>query len=136
MTTKNLLGAYNIVTNHFEQTSLVNRLFDDWIISHSFIEYHITGLTEEEEESGEWENSIDIYEWLVFPELIESDYEKLIQAWIPVLKTDYGNWVATTSYGCHYDMFIHPELIKALFDIETDYFEIAEMKKKSPCLIS
>lgn len=135
MTDITLSDAYSIVSNHFDQTILVNKLLDDWIITHSLIEYHITGLTEEEEESGEWENSIDIYEWLVFPELIEPDYEKLIQAWIPVLKTDYGNWVATTSYGCYYEMFIYPELIKALFDIETDYFDIAEMKENNPCLI-
>lgn len=124
-----LSDAYKIISNHFDQTLLVNKLLDEWIITHSLIEYNIVNLTEEEEESWEWENSIDMYGWLVFPDLIDSDYERLIQAGIPVLKTDYGNWVATTSYGSHYDLQIHPELIKTLFDIETDYQGIRAMKK-------
>lgn len=129
MTKRTLSDAYSIVEDNFSQTILVNKLLDEWLINHSLIEYHITDLTEEEEESGEWENSVDIYEWLVFPRLWDSDYEKLIQAWIPVLKTDYGNWVATTSYGSHYDLQIYPELIRALFDIKTDYQGIRTMKK-------
>ncbi len=124
-----LSDAYSIVDDNFSQTKLVNKLIEDWILSSSLIEYWITDLDEEEEESGKWENSFDIYEWLVFPKLWDSDYEKLIQAWIPVLKTDYGNWVGTTSYGSHYDIQIYPKLIKALFNIDTDYQGIRVMKK-------
>lgn len=131
MTNMTLADAYSIVDDNFSQTKLVNKLIEDWIFSSSLIEYWITDLDEEEEESGKWENSFDIYEWLVFPKLWDSDYEKLIQAWIPVLKTDYGNWVGTTSYGSHYDIQIYPKLIKALFNIDTDYQGIRAMKNGS-----
>ncbi len=129
MTSMTLDDAYSIVDDNFSQTKLVNNLIDDWLISPSLIEYYIADLDDEEEESGEWENSVDIYEWLVFPRLWDSDYEKLIQAWIPVLRTDYGNWVGTNSYGSHYDIQIYPKLIKALFNIDTDYQGIRAMKK-------
>lgn len=129
MTSMTLDDAYSIVDDNFSQTKLVNNLIDDWLISPSLIEYYIADLDDEEEESGEWERTFDIYEWLVFPRLWDSDYEKLIQAWIPVLKTEYGNWVGTTSYGSHYDIQIYPNLIKALFNIDTDYQGIRAMKK-------
>lgn len=129
MTNMTLADAYSIVDDNFSQTKLVNKLIEDWLFSPSLIEYWITDLDEEEEESGKWESSFDIYEWLVLPKLWDTDYEKLIQAWIPVLRTDYGNWVGTTSYGSHYDIQIYPKLIKALFNIDTDYQGIRAMKK-------
>lgn len=129
MTNMTLADAYSIVDDNFSQTKLVNKLIEDWLFSPSLIEYWITDPDEEEEESGKWESSFDIYEWLVLPKLWDTDYEKLIQAWIPVLRTDYGNWVGTTSYGSHYDIQIYPKLIKALFNIDTDYQGIRAMKK-------
>lgn len=132
-----LQDAYNMVSNNYKQTSLVQRLLDNWTYSTSMI--HCKKNNENEEEHYEDEDvevSLpDIYEWLVFPTFWDSDYEKLINSWIPVLRTNEADWVWITSWWCHYDMFIYPELIKALFDIETDYFDIAEMKENNPCLI-
>lgn len=129
MTHMTLADAYSIVDNNFDQTELVSNLLSEWFIDFWLIEYHIVNLTEEEEETEDWESTIDIYGWWVFPELIDSDYQKLIEAWIPVLRTDYGNWVAVTSYGSHYDMDFYPQLIKVLFDIDTDNKEIYHMKR-------
>lgn len=131
MTETTLYDAYNTVSNHYGQTYLVQKLLDNWTYNTSMIQYKKYNKDDEEYEDDEV-SLPDIYEWLVFPAFWDSDYEKLIHSWIPVLRTDEEDWVWITSWWCHYDMFIHPELIKALFDRETDYHEIVEMRKNNP----
>lgn len=134
MTKRTLSDAYNIVSNHLGQTSLVNKLLENWTIDKSLIQYK--KIDNESWEEGDWyfkEDSDaelpDIYEWLIFPTFWDSEYEKLVNAWIPILRIDEEDWVGITSYGSHYDLQIYPELIRALFDIETDYQGIRAMKK-------
>lgn len=133
-----LYDAYNMVSNNYKQTSLVQKLLDNWTYNTSMIQYKKKNDEDEEEYYYEDENEDDevllpdIYEWLVFPTFWDSDYEKLINAWIPILRTGEADWVWITSWWCHYDMFIYPELIKALFDMETDYYDIVEMRKNNP----
>lgn len=131
--------AYTIVDDNFDQTYLVTMLFDKCIFNRWMIQYiHEEDLIDEEEEDLNNELYLedfkstdlpDIYQWIVMPELWECDFIKLLRGWIPVLRTDCGDWIGITSYWNHYDIQVYPELIKALFNIDTDYQGIRDMKK-------
>ncbi|HMU87068.1 MAG TPA: hypothetical protein PKC11_05500 [Agitococcus sp.] len=51
----------------------------------------------------------------------------MITAGIPVLTTDYGSWVGITSYGSPYILYVYPELINALFDLNITYKDIERL---------
>lgn len=65
-----------------------------------------------------WENpdeSAHIYQWLAFNHFSICDYDRLVEAGIPVLQTELGEWVGITSFGSPYELYVYPELIEALF---------------------
>jgi hypothetical protein len=55
------------------------------------------------------------------------DYDRLKVEKIPVLNTEYGVWVGITSFGSHYDLYVYPELINALFDLDIAYDDIRRL---------
>jgi len=87
-----------------------------------------TGLLDYSEISNafdpETEEYREIYQWLVFPNFGYGDFEKLSTAGIPVLTSEYGTWVGITSFGSHYDLYVYPELINALFDMDIGYVDV------------
>ena len=94
------------VTHHLNQTHLV-----DTLLKKGMVEFcDISGY--EDDESGCYP---DIYQWLVFPKLWSDHYVQLEEAKIPVIDTDYGTWVGITSFGSHYDLYVYPSLIHAIF---------------------
>lgn len=108
----------NYVRSHINQTSLVDDLLKRAIFSYDDIENCFDPETEE---------STEIFQWLTFQSFWESDYERLITAGIPVLTTDYGSWVGITSYGSPYILYVYPELINALFDLNITYKDIERL---------
>ena len=46
------------------------------------------------------------------------DYERLSSAHIPLIDSEYETWVGITSFGSHYDLYVYPELINALFGLD------------------
>lgn len=108
----------NYVRSHINQTSLVDDLLKRAIFSYDDIENCFDPETEE---------STEIFQWLTFQNFWESDYERLITAGIPVLTTDYGSWVGITSYGSPYILYVYPELINALFDLNISYKDIERL---------
>ena len=66
----------------------------------------------------------EIFQWLAFSNFWQADYDRLKAAKIPVLDTEYGVWVGITSFGSHYDLYVYPELINALFDLDINYDDI------------
>jgi hypothetical protein len=110
---------YKYVSENINQTILVHYLLQKWILDYSDLEWAYNAETDE---------YIDIYQWVIFPHFYGSDFEKLIEANIPVLDTEYGTWVGITSYGSHYDLYVYPELINTLFDINISYEDIHKLK--------
>lgn len=106
---------YNYVSEHINQTMLVHDLLQKWFLDYSDLQWAYDSETDE---------YIDIYQWVIFPNFYWSDFEKLIEAKIPVLDTEYGTWVGITSYGSHYDLYVYPELINAIFDLKITYEDI------------
>ena len=50
------------------------------------------------------------------------------KAGIPLLRTIYGTWVGFDSFGSPYDLYVRPQLIRAIFDIDTDYEGIQRIR--------
>ncbi len=103
------------VSQHLNQTFLVEFLFTI-----------PDGISFEDIEGAE--SDTEIYQWLVFPRFSSIDLDHLITANIPVVDSDYGCWVGITSFGSHYDLYVYPELIKALFGIECSYKDIEKLR--------
>ena len=131
MTKMTLADAYSIVDDNFDQTFLVKVLFDKCVFNRWMVMY----LPEEDIGSIVFIEDLkhsdlpDIYQWIVMPKLLETDFANLIEGWIPVLRTYCGDWIGITSNWSHYDTQIYPKLIKILFNIDTNYQEIRTMKK-------
>lgn len=75
------------------------------------------------------EPETEIYQWLAFPNFRGYDLERLTEAKIPVIDSEYGAWVGITSFGSHYDLYVYPELILALFDIDCSYGDIEQIRR-------
>jgi hypothetical protein len=107
------------VSTHRSQTLLVEELlrtgFLDWDDVRNSVD----------PETGD---SMAIYEWHVFPELVGSDYDAMEKAGIPLLRSEYGTWVGFDSFGSPYDMYVRPRLIKAVFGIDADYADIQRVR--------
>lgn len=105
----------NYVSQHFNQTRLVELLCTI-----------PEGLCYEDIEGFELER--EIYQWLVFPRFDGIDLERLIATNIPVIDSDYGCWIGITSFGSHYDLYVYPELIEALFGVKCDHEDIHKLR--------
>ena len=103
------------VSCHIDQTPLVEFLLT---IPEGICFEDIEGLASDSE----------IFQWLIFPNFCSSDRNRLIKAQIPVLDSKYGRWIGITSFGSDYDLYVYPELIQALFDIECSYNEITNLR--------
>ncbi|GAB0174562.1 MAG: hypothetical protein HHAS10_04410 [Candidatus Altimarinota bacterium] len=110
-----LSNYYKYVRSHINQTMLVEELLKKSIISYDDIE----GIYDEETEEYR-----EVYQWLIFNNFDSRDYEKLIANNIPVIQSDYETWVGITSFGSHYNLYVYPELINALFDLNISYEDI------------
>ena len=110
---------YDYVSRHINQTMLVNDLLKNNFLDYSDLEWAYDPETEEQ---------IDIFQWVFFINFYGSDFEKLIKAKVPVLDTEYGTWVGITSYGSHYDLYVYPQIINAVFDIDITYEDIERLK--------
>ena len=109
---------YDYVSSHINQTMLVEYLLTYGIVSFDDI-------------ANFYDCSIDqyrkIFQFLAFSNFWQSDYDRLKAANIPVLDTEYGVWVGITSFGSHYDLYVYPELINALFDLDITYGDIRRL---------
>lgn len=107
------------VSIHRAQTLLVNELlrtgFLDWD--------DVRNSTDPE--TGD---PASIFEWHLFPELFGSDYDSMEKSGIPLLRSEYGTWVGFDSFGSPYDMYVRPQLIKAIFGIDADYADIQRIR--------
>jgi len=56
----------------------------------------------------------------MFPRFTSCDYEKLIEAEIPVLSTEFETWVGLKLFGSPSDLYVYPELINILFGEHAD----------------
>ena len=70
----------------------------------------------------------EVFQWVVFPNFWQMDYERLSSAHIPVIDSEYETWVGITSFGSHYDLYVYPELINALFGLDINYKDIERLK--------
>ncbi|EKD44515.1 MAG: hypothetical protein ACD_71C00114G0013 [uncultured bacterium (gcode 4)] len=110
---------YDYVSKHINQTMLINDLLKNNFLDYSDLQWAYDSETDE---------YINIYQFVLFSNFYGSDFEKLIEAKIPVLDTEYGTWVWITSYGSHYDLYVYPQLINALFDTDIRYEDIEKLK--------
>lgn len=69
----------------------------------------------------------EVFQWLVFNNFSELDYAKLVENNIPVIQSEYGVWVGITSFGSHYDLYVYPELIQAIFWADVSYDDIRDL---------
>ncbi len=106
---------YDYVSSHINQTILVEHLIKQGIISYDDITDLYDSDTDEYRE---------VFQWLAFPNFWWMDYERLSSAHIPVIDTEYETWVGITSFGSHYDLYVYPELINALFGLDITYKDI------------
>ena len=114
-----LSNYYKYVSSHINQTMLVEELLKKSIISYDDIEWIYNEETEEYKE---------VYQWLIFNNFDSRDYEKLIANNIPVIQSDYETWVGITSFWSHYNLYVYPELINVLFDLNISYEDIENMQ--------
>jgi len=94
------------VSSHVDQTFLVEDLLRKELVHYEDIYGWV------DNEAGE---RPQIFQWKVFTNFWACDFERLIRANIPVLETRFGTWVGITSYGSPYNLYVYPELIRALF---------------------
>lgn len=112
-----MVDAFNFIDANFDQTDLVNHLLSEWVFGNDDIQ-------------GNNDNS-DIYQWFVFTRFIDDDYEKLVKGGIPVLKTDYQNWVWITTLNVAFEDQFYPKLIKVLYWVDAEPSELAKAKKEA-----
>jgi hypothetical protein len=110
----------NHVSAHLNQTYLVGELLERSIISYDDI-YNIY--------DPETDESQEVFQWLVFPKFMQSDYERLIAAKVPVIDSELGTWVGITSYGSPYSLYVYPELINVLFDTDITYRDLEQLSR-------
>lgn len=109
---------YDHVSSHINQTMLV-----DCLLAQGIVDYDdIANLYDST--SGECR---EVFQWLAFNNFWLADYGRLKVANIPVLDTELGVWVGITSFGSHYDLYVYPELINALFDLDIIYEDILRL---------
>ncbi len=113
-----LVHYYKYISVHINQTMLVDSLLKNNIISYD----EIYGIYNEETEEY-----TEVFQWLVFNNFSNTDYEKLIQSGIPVIQSEYETWVGITSFWSHYDLYVYPELINVLFDTNISYEDIQSL---------
>lgn len=109
---------YKHVNSHVNQTMLVEKLLKSEIISYDDISWFYNEAMDEYTE---------VYQWIVFNNFSEYDYEKLIANNIPVIQSEYGNWIGITSFWSHYDLYVYPEIINALFGTNITYKDIEDI---------
>ena len=107
------------VSTHRPQTLLVEELFRTGFLDRDDVR------NSNDPETGD---PVAIYEWHVFPDLVGSDYDSMEEAGIPLLRSEYGTWVGFDSFGSPYDMYVRPQLIKAIFGIDADYADIQRIR--------
>ena len=78
-----------------------------------------------------WDEDTEVFQWLAFNHFYETDYERLKKAGIPFLDSEFWTWVGITSYGSHYDLYVYPELLKALFDVDCDHYDLDSLRQKT-----
>lgn len=98
---------------------LVEKLLASEIISYDDISWIYNETT------GEY---TEVFQWLAFNNFSEWDYESLIENNIPVIQSELGNWVGITSFGSHYDLYVYPELIQAIFGVRVSYDDFQNMR--------
>jgi hypothetical protein len=123
MTNALTTAHYNYVGQHLNQTMLVYELLKSGFLNYDDIRSAYDPETEEYTE---------IYQWLAFPRFYGDDLNRLAEAGIPVLESDYGDWVGITSFGSHYDLYVYPSLINAIFDMDISYEDILELGRVMP----
>ncbi len=109
---------YDHVSSHINQTMLVDYLLVQGIVSYDDIANLYDHTTDQ---------CLEVFQWLAFSNFWQWDYDRLKAANIPVLDAEYGVWVGITSFGSHYDLYVYPELINALFDLDITYANILRL---------
>lgn len=109
---------YKHVNSHVNQTMLVEKLLKSEIISYDDISWIYNEITDEYTE---------VFQWLVFNNFTEGDYVKLAKHNIPIIQSDYEWWVGITSFWSHYDLYVYPEIINALFGTNITYKDIEDL---------
>ena len=103
------------VTNHVNQTPLVDHLLERGLLHHADFSWY------EPDEDGDYPH---IYQWLLFPYFKAWHYECLEIAKIPVIDYEIWTWVGITSFGMPYFADLYPSLIEAIFGqkAQSEYF--------------
>ena len=117
---KELLPSHvRAVSTHRPQTLPVEELFRTGFLDRDDVR------NSDDPETGD---PMPIFEWHVFPELVGSDFDSMEKAGIPLLRSEYGTWVGFDSFGSPYDMYVRPQLIKAISGIDADYADIQRIR--------
>ena len=113
-----LKSYYKYVSDHINQTMLVEDLLKKWALSYDDIQWSYNSETDE---------FVDVYQWLVFPRFCRYNYDKLVEAHNPILDSENETWVGITSYGSHYDLYVYPQLINIIFNTNISYEDIQKI---------
>ncbi len=113
-----LKSYYKYVSDHINQTMLVEDLLKKWALSYDDIQWSY---------DSEKDEYIDIYQWLVFPRFCRYNYDKLVEAHNPILDSENETWVGITSYGSHYDLYVYPQLINIIFNTNISYEDMQKI---------
>lgn len=113
-----LRSYYKYVSDHINQTMLVEDFLKKWALSYGDIQWSYNSETDE---------FVDVYQWLVFPRFCRCDYAKLVEARNPILDSENETWVGITSYGSHYDLYVYPQLINIIFNTNISYEDIQKI---------
>lgn len=109
---------YKYVSDHINQTMLVEDLLKNWALSYDDIQWSYDSETDE---------YVDIYQWLIFPRFCRADYDKLVEAHNPILDSENETWVWITSFWSHYNLYVYPQLINILFGTNISYEDIEKI---------
>lgn len=114
--------ADRLVNNLFNQTALVNMLFEKKIIWRDDVHNLYVACEmcknclNDGYENCDNEQSQEIFQWVLYTNFFSSDAKKLDAAGIPYIDNEYGTWIGLTSYGTAWTVYVATSLCNALYN--------------------
>lgn len=75
-----------------------------------------------------------IAEWHLFTEFRETEYRRLVEAGVPLVTSQFGQWVGLVGNVDDYDDEIHPLLLKVLYGIDADGTDVRFVRMGLPAM--
>ena len=109
------------VSTHVNQTGLAEAL----LASSFFREEAFSSWADPE--TGE---PYEVFEWHSFPYLHRRDYDALeASGKFPMIRSQFSTWVGFTSTGSSYDLYVHPDLLLAIYGVKATSEEIRWLRE-------